>query len=78
MEPTLLQATSWVAQRNSSGFRIQYSGCRLDLRFLLMSIGLKLVSLWSAVLSTPEMRGHNNLIAGSVNFTALWVGNNSD
>ena len=36
-----------------------------------MFIGLQLISLWSAVLSTPEMSGHNNVIADSVKFTAL-------
>lgn len=78
MEPKLLQATREVAQRNSSGLRIQHSEWRPDLRFLVMFIGLQLISLWSAVLSTPEMSGHNNVIAGSVKFTVLWFGKNTD
>lgn len=43
-----------------------------------MFIGLQLISLWSAVLSTPEMSGHNSVIAGSVKFTVLWFGKNTD
>ena len=36
-----------------------------------MFIGSQLISLWSAVLSTPEMSGHNNAIAGSVKLTVF-------
>ena len=31
-----------------------------------------------AVLSTPEMSGHNNVIADSVKFTVPWFGKNTD
>ena len=43
-----------------------------------MFIGLQLISLRGAVLPTPEMSGHNNAIAGSVKFTVLWFGKNTD
>ena len=43
-----------------------------------MFIGLQLISLWSAVLFTPEMSGHNSEITSSVKFTVLWFGKNID
>ena len=43
-----------------------------------MFIGLQLISLRGAVLPTPEMSGHNNVIAGSGKFTVLWFGKNTD
>ena len=78
MEPTLLQALSEVAHRNNICFRLELSMWRRGLGFLVVFIGLKSVSLCSAVLSTIGMSGHNNVIAGSVKFTVLWFGKNTD